>query len=300
MMQREERRWHDRKDVGRRSTFIRGVATAVGHRVGFTLIELLVVIAIIAILAAILFPVFSRVREKARQTQCLSHTRQMGLALAQYSQDYDEVLVPFAYGFPYTRLRWPSYDNPNVLANCPLHSCRWPGLLQPYIKNTQIFRCPSYAGPFVFPCPSVTAGPFCNMAIGSNYGVSRGLIRIACVGTSLVNSAALPEIPRPSSVAAFADSNGSLLFFNPLEWPFDQDCDPDGTFDTHSGLGSCADRTRWYNVAGAKRHTDGMNVIYADGHAKWANFMQYLRDRDMWGEDVPPRSPSLNNPACMY
>jgi prepilin-type N-terminal cleavage/methylation domain-containing protein len=55
----------------------------VGHSVGFTLIELLVVIAIIAILAAILFPVFSRVREKARQTQCLSHTRQMGIALAQ-------------------------------------------------------------------------------------------------------------------------------------------------------------------------------------------------------------------------
>jgi prepilin-type processing-associated H-X9-DG protein len=138
------------------------------------------------------------------------------------------------------------------------------------------------------------------MAIGSNYGVSRGLIRIACVWDSLVNSAALPEIPRPSSVAAFADSNGSLLFFNPLEWPFDQDCDPDGTPDTHSGLGSCADQTRWYNVAGARRHNDGMNVIYADGHAKWANFMQYLRDRDMWGEDVPPRRYPNPNPICAY
>jgi prepilin-type N-terminal cleavage/methylation domain-containing protein len=82
MMQREERRWHDRKDVGRQSTFIRGVSIAVGHSVGFTLIELLVVIAIIAILAAILFPVFSRVREKARQAQCLSHTRQNGLSLS--------------------------------------------------------------------------------------------------------------------------------------------------------------------------------------------------------------------------
>jgi prepilin-type N-terminal cleavage/methylation domain-containing protein len=65
MMQQEERRWHDRKDVGRQSTFIRGVSIAVGHRVGFTLIELLVVIAIIAILAAILFPVFSRVEGKS-------------------------------------------------------------------------------------------------------------------------------------------------------------------------------------------------------------------------------------------
>jgi prepilin-type processing-associated H-X9-DG protein len=101
-------------------------------------------------------------------------------------------------------------------------------------------------------------------------------------------------------VAAFADSNGSLLFFNPLEWPFDQDCDPDGTPDTHSGLGSCADQTRWYNVAGARRHSDGMNVIYADGHAKWANFMQYLRDRDMWGEDVPPRRYPNPNPICAY
>ncbi len=280
--------------------FFGQIARKLQIRGGFTLIELLVVIAIIAILAAILFPVFSRAREKARQIQCLSHTRQMGLALAQYSQDYDERLVPFAYGFPYTRLRWPSYDDPNVLVNCPLHSCRWPGLLQPYIKNTQIFRCPSYAGPFVFPCPSLTAGPFCNMAVGSNYGVSRGLIRIACVFTSLVNSATLPEIPRPANVAAFADSNGSLLFYNPLEWPFDQDCDPDGTPDTHSGLGSCADQTRWYNVAGARRHTDGMNVIYADGHAKWANFMQYLRDQDMWGVDVPPRQYPNPSPECNY
>ena len=72
----------DRREGGRRSTFIRGVSIAVGHSVGFTLIELLVVIAIIAILAAILFPVFSRVREKARQTQCLSHTRQNGLSLS--------------------------------------------------------------------------------------------------------------------------------------------------------------------------------------------------------------------------
>jgi prepilin-type N-terminal cleavage/methylation domain-containing protein len=271
------------------------------RRTGFTLIELLVVIAIIAILAAILFPVFARARESARKTQCLSNARQMGLALSMYAGDHDDVLVPFAYAFPYTRLRWPSYDDPNVMANCPLHSCRWPGLLQPYIKNTAIFRCPSYSGPYVFPCPSATAGPFCNMAYGANYGVMRGVIRIACVENNLVNSASLPEIPRPANVAVFTDSNGSLLFFNPLEWPLDRDCDPDGLLDTNSGIaGDCSDKTRWYNVAGARRHIDGMGVIFADGHAKWIPYKQFMRDHELWGEDVAPRPYPNPSPQCMF
>src|SRR5690349_4121179 len=73
---------------------------------GFTLIELLVVIAIIAILAAILFPVFAQAREKARQTTCLSNTKQMGLGLMMYAQDYDETMTPAYY-----------YGNPNAGGN---------------------------------------------------------------------------------------------------------------------------------------------------------------------------------------
>lgn len=124
---------------------------------GFTLIELLVVIAIIAILAAILFPVFARAREKARETSCLSNTKQLGLALMQYVQDYDET-------YPDSSIT--CLDDP---ANAPLcqyangyqgalHITAWGNrkymndgktiggyvkYLNPYIKNTQIFDCPS-------------------------------------------------------------------------------------------------------------------------------------------------------------
>src|SRR5580658_10676040 len=93
---------------------------------GFTLIELLVVIAIIAILAAILFPVFARARESARRTSCLSNVKQTDLANLTYVQDYDETLP--------TLVR-------DVSTN-PVTTIDFSTLLQPYIKNTQIFYCP--------------------------------------------------------------------------------------------------------------------------------------------------------------
>jgi prepilin-type N-terminal cleavage/methylation domain-containing protein len=90
---------------------------------GFTLIELLVVIAIIAILAAILFPVFARAREQARKSACASNCRQIGLALMMYAQDYDETLVMRYYG------------RNNELS--------WKDVMEPYLKNRDIYRCPS-------------------------------------------------------------------------------------------------------------------------------------------------------------
>jgi len=94
-------------------------------RRGFTLIELLVVIAIIAILAAILFPVFARAREKARQSSCASNVKQICVACLQYAQDYDEKLH---------------------LHRNEQSTYSWADLLQPYIKNEQIFMCPSGSG----------------------------------------------------------------------------------------------------------------------------------------------------------
>jgi len=92
---------------------------------GFTLIELLVVIAIIAILAAILFPVFARAREKARQSSCLNNVKQLMLAHAQYMQDYD------------------GYTCASDLVYAPAGARRWFEVMQPYVKNEGIFICPS-------------------------------------------------------------------------------------------------------------------------------------------------------------
>ena len=101
------------------------MASMKGQR-GFTLIELLVVIAIIAILAAILFPVFSKAREKARATSCLSNAKQIGLAMMQYVQDYDEMYPPDIWGNP---------DGRNL---------GYIDLLMPYARNEQIWTCPSW------------------------------------------------------------------------------------------------------------------------------------------------------------
>jgi prepilin-type N-terminal cleavage/methylation domain-containing protein/prepilin-type processing-associated H-X9-DG protein len=107
----------------------RFVSKSPGRSKGFTLIELLVVIAIIAILAAILFPVFARARENARRASCQSNLKQIGLGIMQYAQDYDETIVPMRNG-------------PNVSTD-PMYRTPWAALIQPYVKSTQLFKCPS-------------------------------------------------------------------------------------------------------------------------------------------------------------
>ncbi|MDX1935300.1 MAG: DUF1559 domain-containing protein [Capsulimonadales bacterium] len=104
-------------------------------RQAFTLIELLVVIAIIAILAAILFPVFAQAREKARQTSCLSNVKQIGLGMMMYAQDYDEVISRNAHPDP------PRVPEGAHFTNCS--TPRWMDVINPYIKNLDIFNCPS-------------------------------------------------------------------------------------------------------------------------------------------------------------
>ncbi len=142
----------------------------------FTLIELLVVIAIITILAAILFPVFARARETARATTCRSNLKQIGTALALYRDDYDGVnvryrLCPDLAGDPFcSRVSPPStITGPNDTWWAPQDSVLpWtvapqninrPGMLQPYVKNFAVFRCPSYTGQVGYAMSYVNGGP---------------------------------------------------------------------------------------------------------------------------------------------
>lgn len=149
-------------------------------RKGFTLIELLVVIAIIAILAAILFPVFARAREKARQASCLSNLKQLGLGILMYAQDYDETTLPL-----YTQ-NIPSYTLPNGTVRTA-GIMLWHTELYPYVKNVQLYNCPSDNVTF--------AGEYTG---GGSYGLN-----------SLADNLSLGAAVHPSENMILAEAQGS-------------------------------------------------------------------------------------------
>ena len=229
------------------------------RRRGFTLIELLVVIAIIAILAAILFPVFAKAREKARQTSCLSNLKQMSLAFLQYAQDYDE-------GLP-THATQCGYGTNGSL--------QWFEQIQPYCKNTQMFQCPSarmdnewmgncYPGQFNRPNfvtqygynVQIQEAPFRNWGSNSVWQMSMyqrpaevGLVA-DCFTTRWVSA------PDPASGVAVM-----VAFAN---WV--PGTDPADAFNC-----GCWPSITNMSVGTSKytRHNGGSNIAFVDGHAKW-------------------------------
>jgi prepilin-type N-terminal cleavage/methylation domain-containing protein len=193
-------------------------------RRGFTLIELLVVIAIIAILAAILFPVFAKAREKARQSSCLSNIKQLGLGALQYAQDYDErmmpdrlpTLTPVTPTGPYVR-------NGN-------NYYFWTDFVQPYVKNSQILLCPS----------NNTPNTCCVAERPRSYGPNTETANSTCK---------LGDVQESANTIHFMECQ----YNSRVHW------DDMGSFDM-GGVG---------DPRSARRHNDGWNVEFCDGHAKW-------------------------------
>ena len=225
---------------------------------GFTLIELLVVIAIIAILAAILFPVFARARENARRASCQSNMKQIGLGLLQYSQDYDELLIP-------------CYTGRGTPAN-PYRS--WEDMAQPYIKSEQIFVCPSDSqGP-----ASNRRSYFANagyQAIGDDQtGAFADFTFLALPYGTVASPVSLAKLATPATTywmfdGAFGDSalpnqGGTVIYFQ-------SKTDPEGlpTVGTKAGApGLIFPRGGPHFYAVSARHLETATALFTDGHVK--------------------------------
>lgn len=273
----------------------------------FTLIELLVVIAIIAILAAILFPVFAQARENARQTSCLSNMKQIGTGLLMYVQDFDET-------YPFSYLYLGSYDATNCQCSTNDPYYHWSYALNAYTKNDQIWKCPSS----VFYQTPANTGPaiFDQQVPELSYISNEALIpRQKLPGQSATyvrpyHGVALAEIRAPANVIAIMENqqlkksssdHRPAHGFLPVE-PYKGGVIRRATVEDVFGAGGNPDKAN--PVSGAtrieyidvRRHNGGSNYSFADGHAKWRKISQTMpakiadlanpvpSDKQLWGE----------------
>jgi len=283
-----------------RSSYHRGANAAPTHRAkrgAFTLIELLVVIAIIAILAAILFPVFAQAREKARQTACLSNEKQIGLGLMMYIQDYDEVLP---------------YSLSNVGAgSAPTYYLQ--ARLLPYMKSGPLFTCPSSLvadQPAWLPIATGAPGSYTQGVLyGDSYKANYCIMWHANDTDTTRNflpPLGLGDIQSPAGTIAFGESPTTLheLYWTQLKQGgpykaltytdhFDQpSIDPTSGFPINQKTASTK------NYGYLTDHNGLTNFVFTDGHAKsmkvaatfgpGAEAGNATKDGQMWGMTYVP------------
>ena len=242
---------------------------------GFTLIELLVVIAIIAILAAILFPVFAQAREKARQASCLSNTKQLGLALSMYIQDYDEHVCQNNDGQWFTP---PGVDPSFSYLNT------WMSLLKTYIKSDALWRCPSatestglYAAYDYSASSPWKSGPNTG-SLASSYTLNNYYNYDSRYGAIFQDSPiSIAAIEAPAGLVFCADGGQSPK----TAW------DPEQIVTQYAGIALDSQTNPKYAYAVGQysqgalfgRHAQQTNNIFFDGHAKSLNLTNLIQSR---------------------
>jgi prepilin-type N-terminal cleavage/methylation domain-containing protein/prepilin-type processing-associated H-X9-DG protein len=260
------------------------------RRRGFTLIELLVVIAIIAILAAILFPVFAQAREKARQTSCLSNMKQISLGWTMYMQDYDETWIFRVGGNAIGKgdacaWRW------LCGADRPLFD--WWDVVQPYTRNNQIVACPS--APAV---PGYSQYNISNLGLGLNVYPTRGLCESNCpktpFGGYICPGVRMAAVTKPSQTVCMADA-GKL--WNPVyAKTYKVPLYKNGMVSPQ--IAPAEDLESGWEWGPDDRHSSGVNVAFLDGHARFMkpeafylgwNGIWFRPDRDLVIKGDPDR-----------
>jgi prepilin-type N-terminal cleavage/methylation domain-containing protein/prepilin-type processing-associated H-X9-DG protein len=238
---------------------------AVSKRSGFTLIELLVVIAIIAILAAILFPVFAQVREKARGSSCLSNLKQIGTALMLYRQDYDDRNV----------MEWPWGGQGVYDWNHTFHE-----VINPYVKNRQLSSCPSQQSGIWVNQPDAKRGIQGGFAIAylmNETGWSDTKEKLGYMGQGLNDA----QVPTPAEQIIVAEAMGIWPYWHDAHIGYTDGKKVPGGASPNPAPDQVLTWKDFYNVPGCDwgaagipvilpaRHTDGNNCLFFDGHTRW-------------------------------